>query len=218
MTYKGFIAGILVAGAAVTATSALAMGSDFGPRRGPVSFEMLDVDGNGEITLDEIENRAEARFKADDANGDGILSKDELIAAGQARVEQRVAKMIERFDKDGDGALSSEELPKPGKPGAPDAAREGKPGPDRAAMMFRAADSDGDGVVTEEEFASMQDFMKKYRFMEMSESRRGDGRMGDRMRQHMGEHMGEHRNMMDRDMHGQHRPPMSGEAPQESQD
>ena len=70
MTYKGFIAGILVAGAAVTATSALAMGSDFGPRRGPVSFEMLDVDGNGEITLDEIENRAEARFSTDAGAGE----------------------------------------------------------------------------------------------------------------------------------------------------
>ena len=189
MTQKGFMIGIMMAAAAVTATSALAAGPDFGRHaRGPaaavMSFEELDADGNGEISREEITNRAEARFAAADTNGDGLLSQDEMVAAAQARVEGRVTRMIAHLDKDGDGAVSLEELPTRGKRG----------GPDRDAMLFGAIDSDGDGVVSEEEYAAMQDFMKKYRFMKTGE-RMGEMRHGrdDHGRDHGPRHEREQR-------------------------
>ena len=80
--------------------------------------------------------------------------------------------------------MSLEELPTRGKRG----------GPDRDAMLFGAIDSDGDGVVSEEEYAAMQDFMKKYRFMKTGE-RMGEMRHGrdDHGRDHGPRHEREQR-------------------------
>ena len=206
MTHKGFMIGIMLAATAVTATSALASGPDFGRHaRGMgagvpmMSFEELDADGNGEISREEITNRAEARFNAADTNGDGLLSKEEMVAAAQARVEGRVTRMIDHMDKDGDGSVSLEEIPMHGD----------KRGPDRGAMMFGATDSDGDGVISQQEFVAMQDFMKKFRFMKMSEMRMKDGR-GDR------EGHGKGHGMMQGEM--KHRPMMPGTNTEESED
>ena len=82
------------------------------------------------------------------ANGDGALSRDELIARSEARIETRVDRMLERLDTDGDGQLSQAEM---------EEAREGRgfrhgrggPNPER---MFERFDADGDGSVTQAEF------------------------------------------------------------------
>ena len=64
-------AGVLLAGACLAAEP-----------RGPVSFESLDVDKDGVITV--IESRADknvaARFSTADKNQDGYLSKAEFDA------------------------------------------------------------------------------------------------------------------------------------------
>ena len=46
------------------------------------------------------------RFQKIDTNGDGLLSKDEMIDAHRNRID----KIFLKFDKDGDSKLSKEEL------------------------------------------------------------------------------------------------------------
>jgi Ca2+-binding EF-hand superfamily protein len=123
------------------ATAAFADGNRMGERGGhmPISFDMLDTDGNGQLTLEEVQTAPQARFAQADTNGDGQLDKDELIARAQADIADRVAKMIEKRDENGDGVLSAEEL-------APKRAGKG------AERMFKRVDANDDGVVTQEEF------------------------------------------------------------------
>lgn len=153
MNYKGFISGILVVAATVTATSVLAEGR-MHPRPEPISFESLDTNGDGGITMEEMQAHRMDRFNEGDANGDGVLDRDEMLAGAMKRAEARVDGMIERFDKDGDGMISAEEMPQPPK--------------DRAERMFNRVDANDDGAISEEEFAQMQERMKE---------RHGDGHM-----------------------------------------
>lgn len=133
---------------------------------GPV-FEEMDLDGDGTLTLEEVQGAPEAQFAAADANDDGTLDRDELIAAATQRVARRVDLMIERADNDGDGAISVAEIAE---------MREGRRqrGLER---MFSRFDADGDGAVTEAEFdQAIAEFRGRHggRF-----DRRGPGRWFD---------------------------------------
>lgn len=74
-------------------------------------FKELDIAGNGHVTADEIADSPQAHERAEhvaahiakhlDANGDGLVSKDEFLAAAR----QRFAKM----DANGDGFISADE-------------------------------------------------------------------------------------------------------------
>jgi len=46
------------------------------------------------------------RFQKIDTNGDGLLSKDEMISAHSDRID----KIFKKFDKNGDNKLSKKEL------------------------------------------------------------------------------------------------------------
>ena len=46
------------------------------------------------------------RFQKIDTNGDGLLSKDEMMSAQSDRID----KIFMKFDKNGDGKLSKKEL------------------------------------------------------------------------------------------------------------
>jgi Ca2+-binding EF-hand superfamily protein len=154
MKSTGFIAGIVVVATSLTAAAAIAESKGKshgdGPRHGmhgmKMSFEMLDTDGNGEITLEEIQNHGKGRFTEIDTNQDGKLSAEELEAHQQKKIAERVAKMIERHDKDGDGLLVIEEMP----------------GAGRGEMMFERFDLNGDGVVTQEEFDEAKSKRKRH--------------------------------------------------------
>lgn len=154
MKSTGFIVGIVVVATSLTAAAAFAenKGKSHGYGHGPgmhgkkISFEMLDTDGNGEITLEEIQNRGKDRFVEIDTNQDGKLSADELEAHQQKQIAERVAKMIEHLDKDGDGMLVIEEMP----------------GSDRGEMMFERFDLNGDGVITQEEFDEAKSKRKRH--------------------------------------------------------
>lgn len=54
-------------------------GDGFGPRG--LDFAGIDADGNGSLSRDELINRARSRIAAVDANADGSLDRAELIAA-----------------------------------------------------------------------------------------------------------------------------------------
>lgn len=123
----------LLSGMVLAAGAAQAAGHGDRP-----DFAQLDLDGDGALTLQELQARGQARFEASDSNGDGALSADEMIAAANARTAERVARMIARFDANGDGVLQPDEMP-------------GRGG-DFAGRMFERVDADGDGQLTEEEF------------------------------------------------------------------
>jgi hypothetical protein len=64
-------------------------GGDGSPRHRPPGFEELDADGNGAVSGDEFVapmiERLDERFLSIDANGDGELTIDELEAARPQR-------------------------------------------------------------------------------------------------------------------------------------
>lgn len=145
MKTAGFITAIVLAGLAVTASGALAGGHGKGNHGPRASFEELDANGNGEVSLEEMTQHREARFKATDTDGDGFLSKAEITARAQGNASQRAGKMIDRFDANNDGKLSQDEMPRRGKP----------------EKLFGKLDADGSGGVSKEEFAAAAEKMKK---------------------------------------------------------
>ena len=141
-----------------------------GDRERP-TFETLDTDGDGTVTVAEFQARGAAHFGEADTNGDGVLSAEELTAAATARAAERavenVTKMIEWRDTDGDGALSQAEM----------AGNNGQ-------RMFDRLDADGDGAISAEEFEQASN----------ERGRGGEGRGG----KHGGKHGGDHDGKGDR--------------------
>lgn len=119
-----------------------------------MSFEKLDTDGDGQITFEEMQNRGKGRFSDMDTNQDGKLSPAEMEAHAQKRTTDRVAEMIEHFDKDGDGMLSVDEMP----------------GSDRGERMFDRVDKDGSGGISEEEFDEVRSRMMRHGKRHMDEN------------------------------------------------
>jgi len=112
---------------------------------GRPDFSNLDADGDGGVTLAEMQAHRADRFASTDSNSDGGLSADELIAAANSRAADRAAQMLDRFDANDDGLLQQAELPQRGG--------------DRAERMFVRIDADGDGSITQAEFDAMKDRM-----------------------------------------------------------
>ena len=108
-------------------------------RGGQMSFETLDVDGNGEITAEDLTVLRDNRFAELDSDGDGSVSRDEFVAAQVARSEERAAAMFERLDADGDGALSRDVI-------------ENRRGGRMGERMLSRFDADGSGGISAEEF------------------------------------------------------------------
>jgi hypothetical protein len=143
-TFLGYGA-VVLAGGVMLATAVAGDAHASGPRGDMMDragFSELDADGNGELSREELQNRAAARFAAVDADGDGKLTVEEMIAAGNTRASERAARMVERFDTDGDGALSQDEL----RAGREDRAQE------RRGNRFERLDADGSGGLSQAEF------------------------------------------------------------------
>lgn len=140
-----------------------AMMPEMGPDMGPAfDFKRFDADGDGKVTLAEIQSGRAGVAKALDANGDGKLSAEELVAAemdqAKARIEAQVKARIAAQDSDGDGLLSAAELAT-------------RPMP---AKMFERLDANKDGAVSADEMAAMRAKME-----ERMQGRRG-GERGER--------------------------------------
>ncbi len=159
MKHRHFIAGLVIAAGAVAAGAVLAQqgpmdGSRMGPGMGPrMSFEELDANGDGQITKDEMQAQAQARFKAVDTDGNGTISLDEMQAQARQRADARAAQMFKQMDENGDGALSPDEMKGP------------RGTDDMMDRMFSRADADNNGSLSKQEFddaqARMQQHMQK---------------------------------------------------------
>jgi len=74
-------------------------------------FGRIDADKDGFITPEEFSKRRIDALKTADANGDGELSQEELVAFIQKReFERRARAMSRRLDVDGDGKVTIAEL------------------------------------------------------------------------------------------------------------
>lgn len=119
--------------AAALAASPVAFGGDRGPEF-PVSIE-------------QARERAEARYREMDADGDGVISASEFQQAPIPAAAWRSHPGHRGFalgkGRPGDGARSRSD------------GKESKPGPRKptAAELFARLDSDGDGRLSEQEFS-----------------------------------------------------------------
>ena len=75
MRHAGFMTGIILTAAALTATEALAHGKGGGQR---MNFEQLDTNSDGQISRAELQAQRAERFRAADTDGDGQLSAAEI--------------------------------------------------------------------------------------------------------------------------------------------
>jgi len=98
-------------------------------------FEELDTNGDGSLSASEI-SKAGKHAKdilAADANGDGLVTKDELSAEITKKMASHKAHHImSKLDTNGDGSLSTDEINNGGS----------------AAQSILPADTNGDGVVS----------------------------------------------------------------------
>ncbi|HEY0213235.1 MAG TPA: hypothetical protein VGC40_06575 [Paenirhodobacter sp.] len=136
---SGLLTGLLMGATLGVSLPALAQGAP--DPRGPggwpqINLKSFDTDGDGNVSLAEIQNQRKAEAAALDANGDGKLSAEEMVNDQINRmrpaIEARVQARIKALDVDGDGLLSAAELAM-------------APMPDR---MFERIDADGDGTIT----------------------------------------------------------------------
>ena len=123
-----------------------------------------DLDGNGQLTLTELNTSLDKRFQAIDTNGDGRIEQAEMQAAreqhrakraerGEARSSDRAGKRSgerrgakrNRIDANGDSFITRAEF------GA------------RAIERFKRADANSDGTVTAEERAAVREARKARR-------------------------------------------------------
>ncbi len=139
MKHTGLMAGLALAIAlgGLSEARAQMQGGD-GPRDG-MGYGMRGMAG-GDMA---------ARFAEADADGDGKLSRDELVARMTAqaaeRIESRADRMIAHHDADGDKMLTLEEM------------QSGM-----GERMFERLDADGDGMISREEFAKMREMRQMH--------------------------------------------------------
>ena len=133
---------IVVSLGAMGLSAAFAQGGPQGARRGP-SFQHIDANGDGALTLDEFQNQGQARFARSDTNGDGMLDVGELTAAAERERGRMIERLMARKDINGDGMLSVEEM-----------------APRDAGRFFERADADGDGAISQEEWEATKGKMR----------------------------------------------------------
>ncbi|MCF6282648.1 MAG: EF-hand domain-containing protein [Candidatus Polarisedimenticolaceae bacterium] len=184
---------ILMAGVAVTAPL-VAAESESVPTRGPTPFATYDIDNNQSISEQEfyqirsqrmglrategrlMRRAAEApSFAQFDSNGDGQLSRQELMAGQQSQMQNRRGRMgmggapgmgrsmrgnmptFPEFDLNGDGLLTEEELYKARNQRIGERAKQGYLMKGLgSAPSFAEMDGDGNGRLTPEEFSAAQ--------------------------------------------------------------
>ena len=135
-------AGMLAGGVAAAQAGPGMHGPDGGKRFMLKKLMRADANGDGVLTRDELQQARQKRFAALDANGDGKVETAEIDKAIMRRLERRKVRlryrMLGRLDANGDGIISREEFLGSG------------------GRLFRMADVNGDGKVTREELMRLR--------------------------------------------------------------
>jgi hypothetical protein len=124
---------IVLFGAAVAALTATAAFAQPAPAPQPAP-QAAPQPAPGPMTRAQMQQMTQQRFAEADANHDGAITQDEMLAAGADA--QRAASTMQRMDANHDGKLSLDELTA------------------RQLAAFDAADANHDGIVTPEERAA----------------------------------------------------------------
>jgi len=133
-----------------------------------VTWELLDANEDGSITQDELCLALEScgiklapfelrdMIEAADANGDGVIDREEFKACyasmpwsrvnGLARLLEEIKATWALFDKDGDGSITHDELRQVFQKLRLDLK------PEQIETMIEAADTDNDGEISFQEF------------------------------------------------------------------
>jgi len=73
-------------------------------------IEVLDTDGDGQISFDEFQAPEKDRFSSLDQNGDGDLTLEEMKASIAQQENKRLERRFSRMDGDGDGIVTRAEI------------------------------------------------------------------------------------------------------------
>src|SRR6056297_101972 len=84
-----------------------------GGMRGAGMMNMLDEDGDGDVTPGEARAVLEGLLAEYDADGDGTLSIDEFETLHSALVRSTMVDRFQHLDADGDGEVTAEEITAP---------------------------------------------------------------------------------------------------------
>ena len=75
--------------------------------------QMMDADGDGNVTPEEMRGMMQAKLAEHDTDGDGSLSIDEFEALHNVMMREMMVDRFQHLDADGDGAVTSEEMMAP---------------------------------------------------------------------------------------------------------
>jgi len=75
--------------------------------------QMMDADGDGTVTPDEMRAGMQAQLAKYDADGNGNLSIEEFETLHSAMMREMMVDRFQHLDADGDGAVTSEEMTAP---------------------------------------------------------------------------------------------------------
>ncbi|AUX25479.1 hypothetical protein SOCEGT47_060260 [Sorangium cellulosum] len=124
-----------------------------GPKDPARLIQRADKNGDGELAVSELPERAQKRLGKADTNKDGFLSVEELKAHAEQHKKERAARQKERFakrDTNGDGFLTKDEVGEKrwARVKAADQNHDGKVSADelRAARGARRAQAQGRAV------------------------------------------------------------------------
>ncbi len=70
----------------------------------------FDIDQDGQITRAEVESRAASKAQEVDADGDGLISLEELQADHARRQLERMQARLDEADSNGDGVVGQDEF------------------------------------------------------------------------------------------------------------
>lgn len=132
---------VFILGSVLFAASAVAQGRD-GPG---AMFDRADSNGDGVVTRDEFLAARATQFGKRDRNADGVIDSSDLgeRAAGRRRASQALNAIVEQADTNADGKVSKDEFVEGG------------------GKLFERADADRSGTLDAKEIEAAQARLKE---------------------------------------------------------
>ncbi|PHQ68776.1 MAG: hypothetical protein COB93_09760 [Sneathiella sp.] len=133
---------------AALALPVVAFAAKDGPHKGPHGakmFEHVDVNKDGQITIEEMTVQTTERFNKMDVDNSGSITLDDMLARQQ--------EMFDKLDKDGSGSISQEEAK--AFRGIKRAEKHAMKQEKRAAYVMERFDTNGDGKISRAEYEAV---------------------------------------------------------------